>query len=95
MYTELLRKEFYHNFFHTKVGVEMPDSERIVFHNYDQLRNELPRDSLMMEGGLSCCDDLTSPVSGNIHLMSWANMTGEAGGAGMAVLTAAEPPRGS
>ena len=36
MCTELLRKEFYH-FFHTKVGVEMPDSERIVFHNYDQL----------------------------------------------------------
>ena len=49
----------------------------------------------MMEGGLSCCDDLTSPVSGNIHLMSWANMTGEAGGAGMAVLTAAEPQKGS
>lgn len=59
------------------------------------VRNELPRDSLMMEGGLSCCDDLTSPVSGNIHLMSWANMTGEAGGAGMAVLTAAEPQKGS
>lgn len=41
MCTELLRKDFGHNFFHTKVGVEIPDSERIVFHNYNQLITKL------------------------------------------------------
>ena len=55
MYTELLRKEFYHNFFHTKVGVEIPDSERIVFHNYDQLITAAAK-------SLQSCPTLSNPM---------------------------------